>query len=215
MTVTQSLLSFTVAAGLVTIAPGLDTALVLRTVAVNGARRAMLAGAGICLGVLSWGVMVSVGLGELLHASPLLHLAIRIAGAAYLIFLGGQFLLKRDSIDDATNADSDDDPARPTEKARAWFFRGYLSNILNPKVGLFYVSFLPLFVPAGVSVAKFSMLLAAIHAMEGVVWITLLVLAARTLSVWLRRPRVARSINRATGIVFVGFGLRLLFERNE
>jgi threonine/homoserine/homoserine lactone efflux protein len=79
-------------------------------------------------------------------------------------------------------------------------------------VGVFYVTFLPQFVPSGVNVTAFSMLLAAIHATEGAVWFAALTLATRPLSSWLRRPRVARVLDRTTGVVLAGFGLELVFD---
>src|SRR5262245_14892356 len=94
MTTAQALLSFTAAAGLLTITPGLDTALVLRTAAVEGGRRAILAGVGVCLGCLVWGLAVSVGLGGVLAVSRLAYNVLRIAGAAYLIYLGIKLLAR-------------------------------------------------------------------------------------------------------------------------
>jgi threonine/homoserine/homoserine lactone efflux protein len=90
-----------------------------------------------------------------------------------------------------------------------------LTNLLNPKVGVFYVTFLPQFIPAGVSVISFSMLLAAIHATEGMLWFLVLILATRPLSRWLRRPSVAKTLDRATGTVLVGFGLGLVLDRQR
>jgi len=90
-----------------------------------------------------------------------------------------------------------------------------LTNVLNPKVGVFYVTFLPQFVPSGVNVTSFSMLLAAIHATEGILWFAALTLATRPLSSWLRRPRVARTLDRTTGVVLVGFGVELLFDKHR
>src|SRR5947207_726233 len=84
----QSLLAYTAAAGLLTITPGLDTALVLRTAAVEGPRRAMLAGVGICAGLFSWAVAASVGLGALITVSRAAYDLFRLVGGAYLIFLG-------------------------------------------------------------------------------------------------------------------------------
>jgi threonine/homoserine/homoserine lactone efflux protein len=95
LTIYHALLAFALAAGLLTITPGLDTALVLRTAAVEGPRRAMLAGVGICGGCLMWGLAASVGLGTLLAASQVAYRALRIAGACYLIFLGTKMLLRK------------------------------------------------------------------------------------------------------------------------
>lgn len=88
MTTGHALVAFTAAAGLLTITPGLDTALVLRTAAVEGSRRALLAGAGICLGCLTWGLAASVGLGALLVVSRFGYHALRILGVCYLMLLG-------------------------------------------------------------------------------------------------------------------------------
>lgn len=205
MTPGHALLAFTAAAGLLTITPGLDTALVLRTAAVEGGRRALLAGVGICLGCLVWGLAVSVGLGELLTLSRWAYGALRLAGAAYLIYLGIRLLARPTTALDLAGS-------RRAESSN-WFLRGLLTNLLNPKVGVFYVTFLPQFIPAGRSVTGFSMLLATIHAAEGLCWFALLVLATRPLSRWLVQPRVAKGLDRVTGIVFVGFGLGLLLDR--
>jgi len=216
MSVAHALIAFTFAAGLLTITPGLDTALVLRTAALEGGRRAMLAGLGICFGCLSWALAASVGLGALLAASQFAYHALRIIGACYLIYLGGRMLLhpQRPSAD-ASLAQESSGVARPSEPSSRWFVRGYLTNILNPKVGVFYVTFLPLFIPAGVNVTGFSILLALIHNLEGLLWFLLLVLATRTLSAWLHRPRVAASLDRASGGVLVGFGLGLALDSHR
>jgi len=205
MTTAHALLAFTAAAGLLTITPGLDTALVLRTAAVEGGRRALLAGVGICLGCLVWGLAVAVGLGGLLAVSRLAYTILRVIGALYLIYLGVRLLTRPAPSFDLGAADAGRSPS--------WFARGLLTNLLNPKVGVFYVTFLPQFIPSGSSVTTFSMLLATIHAVEGICWFALLVLATRPLSRWLARPGVAKGLDRTTGVVFVGFGLGLLLDR--
>ena len=204
MTTGQALLGFTAAAGLLTITPGLDTALVLRTAAVDGSRRALLAGIGVCLGCLVWGLVAAAGLGGLLAVSRAAYDVLRLAGAAYLIYLGIRLLLRP-----APHLDL----ASPESKGSNWFLRGLFTNLLNPKVGVFYVTFLPQFVPTGASVTGFSMLLAGIHAAEGLCWFLLLVIATRPLTRWLKRPGVAKGLDRATGVVFVGFGVGLLLDR--
>src|SRR3954469_682591 len=168
----SSIVAFTAAALLLTVTPGLDTALVLRTAAVEGARRALLAGLGICFGCLAWGAVVAFGLGILLQASHLAYTTLKWVGAAYLLWLGIQLLLsKRDTI------------GRPERTDRGnMLARGFLTNALNPKVGIFYVSFLPLFVPAGVNVTTVTLLLAAIHAALGLVWFAALIAATRPLA---------------------------------
>ena len=213
MTTSHALLAFLLASVLLTITPGLDTALMLRA-AAGGEKRAMASGVGICLGLLTWGFWASVGLGALLAASQLAYNVLRIAGACYLVYLGCRMFFRRGHGLAATEPAHEENP-RSAEDVRPWFARGLFSNLLNPKVGVFYVTFLPLFIPAGVSVVGFSLLLAGLHVLEAILWFALLIAAVRPLSLWLRRDRVATTMDRVTGTVFVGFGLRLLFDRSR
>src|SRR5687768_10092922 len=91
----QSLIAFTLAAALLTVTPGLDTALVLRTAAAEGSRRSLGAALGICLGCLAWGLVVALGLGILLETSELAYTILRWIGAAYLLYLGVQLIASR------------------------------------------------------------------------------------------------------------------------
>jgi threonine/homoserine/homoserine lactone efflux protein len=207
VTTLQALLAFTLAAGLLTLTPGVDTALVLRTAAVEGARRAMLAGAGVCAGCLGWGAVVALGLGALLAASEVAYDALRLVGAGYLVVLGLRMAASRGTLADL--------PTSTSAGSGGWLARGFLTNALNPKVGVFYVTFLPQFVPAGAAPAGFVLLLAAVHAALGLLWFAALVLATRPLGRFLRRPGPARFLNRATGTALVGFGLALALDRGR
>jgi threonine/homoserine/homoserine lactone efflux protein len=202
--VETALIAFVAAAALLTITPGLDTAMVLRTAAVEGHRTAALAALGIVLGCLAWGAAVALGLGVLLAASSLAYTALKWAGAAYLAWLGIKLMLQpRSRFDlDATGGQRGN-----------WLARGFLNNLLNPKIGVFYVSFLPQFVPAHVAAAPFIFLLAAIHAALGIGWFAALIAATSPIKRWLARQSVVRWIDRVTGAVFIGFGLRLAFDR--
>lgn len=204
MTSAAALAAFTATAALLTITPGLDTALVLRTAAVEGPRRAMLAAIGIALGCLGWGLLVGAGLGALLAASRLAYEVLRWAGALYLLYLGARLIMVPRRALDLSVSDEGSAPARPN-----WLLRGFLTNMLNPKVGVFYVSFLPQFIPAGASVLGWSVLLASIHNILGLLWFGALVLATRPLLKVLRRPGVLSWLDRATGALFVAFGLKL------
>ncbi|HEX8573943.1 MAG TPA: LysE family translocator [Allosphingosinicella sp.] len=202
----QSLVAFALAAALLTITPGLDTALVLRTAAAEGPRRALAAAFGICLGCLAWGGLVAVGLGVLLEASEFAYAVLKWAGAGYLLYLGVRMIAApRDSA--AAGGDEAD-------RGSGWFLRGLLTNLLNPKVGAFYVSFLPQFIPAGSSVPATTLLLAAIHSALGLLWFLLLIGATRPLARALRSGRVVRILDRLTGGVLIFFGLKLAFSRN-
>jgi threonine/homoserine/homoserine lactone efflux protein len=209
MSVAAALAAYLVAATLLTLTPGLDTAMVLRTAAVEGPRRAALAALGVVCGCLAWGAAAALGLGALLAASQSAYTLLKWAGAAYLAWLGVGLILKpRSKIDLAAAAAS-----TPPAAGSNWWLRGLLTNLLNPKVGVFYVSFLPQFVPAHVAATPFVFLLAAIHAALGVAWFAVLIAATAPLKRWLQRPAVARWLDRATGAVFLAFGLRLALDR--
>jgi threonine/homoserine/homoserine lactone efflux protein len=203
LSIPASLLAFVAAAGLFTVTPGLDTALVLRTAAVGGPRRAALAGVGIVTGCFGWATLVALGLGALLAASQLAYTILRWVGAAYLIYMGYK-LLRSPRTYFAADAQSGN--------GNNSFVTGLLTNLLNPKVGVFYVSFLPQFVPGGVSVPPYLLLLAAIHAVLSLIWFACLILATRPITRFLRRPEVVRGCDRLTGGVFVAFGVGLALE---
>jgi threonine/homoserine/homoserine lactone efflux protein len=214
MTISESLIAFTAAAAVLTATPGLDTALVLRTAAVEGARKGMLAAFGICLGTLIWGVTASAGLGVLFAASTLAYNIVRVAGAIYLTYLGVRLIwstfhksAEAKAVENAPSSAS----ARTTDLG--WFYRGLFTNLLNPKVGVFYVTFLPQFIPAGVNVFAFSTLLASIHVVQGILWFLMITQATERFAKVIRRPAFSRSLDRVLGAVFLGFALKLATER--
>ncbi|WP_026987476.1 LysE family translocator [Fodinicurvata fenggangensis] len=206
----EAILAFTLAAALLTLTPGIDTALVLRTALVENARSAILAGLGVSAGVLAWGVLAAVGLGAVLAVSETAYNLVRIAGALYLLYLGA-LLIRTALRKDSPRSTFQDQTSPSAVSGRRWFMRGALTNLLNPKVGVFYVSFLPQFLPADSNVLLFSVLLAAIHAGLGVLWFAFITLATRPAAGFLRRAVVARTLDGITGSVLIAFGLRIAF----
>lgn len=208
MVLGSNVIAFTLAASLLTITPGLDTALVLRTLAANGPNQALKAACGVGLGCLGWGLIVAAGLGALLVASHLAYEALRWIGAGYLFYLGGTLLLaprRTGIIPEAMIHHRKNFMIHP-------FFRGFLTNILNPKVGIFYVSFLPQFIPTHANVPILIVVLASIHVVLGLAWFGVLITAARPLIQQLQRPKVIAMLDRLTGLVFIGFGAKLAFS---
>src|SRR5215469_7266081 len=215
MTVGQALLSFTLAAGLLTITPGLDTALVLRTAAVEGRKQAMLAGVGICCGCLLWGVAASFGLSAVLAVSGFAYNLLRIVGAIYLGYLGIKLVIRAFAF---TSSNSAVEPVLEEDEGEdrsVWLKRGLLTNLLNPKIGIFYLSFLPQFIPTGVQVWSFSILLASIHATEGILWFSLFTNATELMSGWLKHRRVVMTLDGAMGAIFIAFSLKLAFDKTR
>jgi threonine/homoserine/homoserine lactone efflux protein len=193
-------LAFLAAATVLTLTPGVDTAMVLRSAVASGARAGALAGIGIALGCLVWGGLVSAGLGAVLRVSAAAYDVVKFAGAGYLVWLGVRLVWRpREALDGAGT------------QSTGWaaLRRGFLTNMLNPKVGVFYVTFLPQFIPAGANVAVCSFLLACVHVALTLVWFGVLIAGTVKLQGLLRRRGVVRALDRLSGCVFIGFGVRL------
>jgi threonine/homoserine/homoserine lactone efflux protein len=209
--------SFAVVAGLLTIIPGLDTALVVRTTVSQGRGRAFAVAIGINTGVLIWGAAAAVGVSALLVASRMAYDAVRVAGAVYLVWLGATMLWRtrghRDTARDDTarhhTAGSRPAPPRRTEGAVRCWLRGTTTNLLNPKIGAFYVAILPQFIPAHAPHLLMGLALAAVHDAEGIIWFTTLICAVHLARRLLDSDRARQIMDRITGAVLIGFGLKL------
>jgi len=207
VTLEQALISFAVVAGLITLVPGLDTALVLQAGLTADRRNAAWTAVGVSAGVLVWGVAAAAGVAALLTASRFGYDVVRYLGAAYLVFLGGRLLIA------AARRTPHQHETPPLERSAGRSFqRGLLTNLLNPKVGVFYLATLPQFLVAGVPPLVMGATLAAVHVLLGAVWFGFIIAAARFASRWLRRPAVARTIDGFTGTVLIAFGVRTALE---
>jgi len=209
--------TFALVVGLLTLTPGLDTALILRTAALGRRREAWGVVLGIQAGTLLWGTASSLGVSELLKTSQTAYTVLRIAGAAYLVWMGARMLrgsLKRNAGGGADSVDGAPGAAAVLGGAGdrgvpAGLRRGVTTNLLNPKIGVFYVAVLPQFIPAHAPHLAMGLLLTGVHVLEGLVWSTVLVAFAGVLRGWLQRPVARRVLDRVTGAVIVAFGLRL------
>ncbi len=204
MNILLPLLGFTAAATMLTLTPGVDTAMVLRSAATGGPKRGIAAAAGICLGLLVWGFGAASGLSLLLAASRTGFMILKFCGAAYLLWLGANMWRHKPKAVVVENE---------AAGTLAAFRRGFTSNMLNPKVGVFYITFLPQFIPAHVSVPAFSMLLTSINLGLDVIWFAALIALTVPLARTLARPAVKRAMDRVTGATLIGFGLRLGLTR--
>ncbi|MEN3539617.1 LysE family translocator [Microbispora sp. ZYX-F-249] len=205
-----ALASFAVIVAFLTLTPGLDTALILRTSLLAGRRPAWAVVLGIQAGTLLWGLLTAAGLSALLTASQVAYEVLRWAGVAYLIWMGGRMLWH-------SRGGRADDAAQPGPADAGWgqaFRRGLLTNLLNPKVGAFYVAVLPQFMPEGVPHAVMGVLLASVHVCEALVWSVVLIGFTGMMRGWLRRPAVKRALDRLTGLIVIAFGLRLAVQQS-
>lgn len=194
---TTALLSFTLVALLTVITPGLETLLVLRTALLVGRRAAMGVVVGSTLGCLVWATAGLVGLTALLQASELAYNIVRWLGAAYLIYLGVKALWT------SRRPVALDEPA-PVPSVRAAVRVGLLTNLLNPKPGVFYVSLLPQFLPVGEP--SWGALLVAIHLGIGLLWFPILITAAASARAFLLRQRLL--LDRLSASALIAFGVK-------
>jgi threonine/homoserine/homoserine lactone efflux protein len=202
-----SWLLFVVASLVLIVTPGQDMILVMSRSIAQGAGAGVATAAGVSVGLVGHTVLATLGLGAVLRTSEWLFLALKLAGAAYLVYLGLQLLRTRGhELAVAAGA---------PRSLRRLFIAGALSNVSNPKIAVFYFAFLPQFVLPGathptLSVFALGLLFAALtFAVKGPVG-----LAAGALSGWLRaRPRALAWLYRSSGAVLVGLGLKLAFER--
>jgi threonine/homoserine/homoserine lactone efflux protein len=215
VTIGQALLSFSVVAALLTVIPGLDTALVLRAAVSRGRGHAVAAALGIGAGCLAWGVAAAVGASALLVASETAYRLLTLAGAVYLVGLGAHLLWTSFRRPGVASDDGDALAAAPSaDRGSLWvsWLTGLGTNILNPKIGVFYVATIPQFIPDGTSPLLMGILLAVVHNLIGMAWFAFVIAGAGFMTRTLGRSRFARVADRVTGVVLVGFGLRLALQ---
>jgi threonine/homoserine/homoserine lactone efflux protein len=191
---------------LLTITPGADMAMVARSVFTGGRRDAFATTLGISAGCLVWAFASAVGVAAVLAASRTAYDALRLVGAAYLIWLGLQSLL-------AARRGSAEAPEAGLARRGSPFRQGLLTNLFNPKIAVFYSTFLPQFIGPGDPALVLSLALAGVHIALGIAWLSLYAwLLDRALATF-RGSRLRRALDAVTGTVLVGLGLRLAAER--
>jgi len=196
------LVSYAIAVSLLTITPGVDTALVLQASFSKEKDSMLNAALGILLGCATWGLLVAFGLGTLITSNESLYFTLKTLGAVYLIWLGINALLKlrNNSVSDDTSI----------QKFDNFLSQGFFANMLNPKVGLFYISLLPQFIPQAANVFTYSLFLVFIHIMLSAIWFWLIAKTVNKSRRTIQSNRSARIVEALTGIIFISFGLKLL-----
>jgi len=189
-------LQFLVVAVIVVVTPGVDMALVTKNALVHGRRAALGTALGVNVGIALWTLAAALGVAAVVRASAEAFDVVKFAGALYLVYLGVQALRRREH---ATVAGHRTSPFR----------QGLISNALNPKIAVFFTSLLPQF---GHSLPALLLLGALFNAI-GLVWLTVYALAAARGRAALQRPRVRAALDTVSGVVLVGLGVRLAFER--
>lgn len=200
--------AFSLAAALIVLLPGPDTLVTIRSIVRGGRSCGAATAAGILVGLTVWVGVAALGLAAVLRASEVAYGVLRVVGACYLVWLGIQSLrsVRRGASE----------PASATTArggiVGTGFSAGLITNLLNPKVGVFFVTFLPGFVPSGYAVGTTSLLFGAVFIVLSIAYyVVLLALAGRVVG-WMAAPRIRRRMDALTGSVLVGFGIRLAVE---
>ena len=196
--------AFLAVSALVIVTPGQDTALTIRNTLARGRRGGVHTAAGVALGQLVWALAASAGLVALLSAWEPAFLALRIAGAAYLLYLGLTALRSAFTRARQPSAVLDERLRTPP------LVQGLLSNLGNPKMAVFFTSLLPQFAPHGSFAGLFA--LGAVFCALTLAWLSGYALAVSRASELLRRSRVWRAIEALTGAVLVALGIRVAAE---
>lgn len=203
-----TLFAFAGLALLLAITPGPDMATVTRNGLVYGRRGVLLTALGIGTALLGWTAAAAFGIAALLAASAMLFTVIKLAGAAYLAYLGIRSLLA--SRQPHPPSHLDDAPLAPAHRI---YRTGFLSAILNPKLGVFFVTLLPQFVRPGQPLLPRMLLLGVIFSLIGIAWLACYGLLLTRLRDVIDTPRVRAWMERVSGVVLVGFAARLALER--
>jgi threonine/homoserine/homoserine lactone efflux protein len=203
-------LSFLAVAAVVIATPGPDTALTIRSTLLGGRRAGVFTALGVAAGQAVWTVATSAGLAAVLAASEPVFRAVKVVGAAYLVFLGVQSLLAALRTRDHRQVAGG--PAAGLAPAVA-LRQGLISNLTNPKMAAFFPALLPQFAPAGEPAFLALLLLGFLFASLTLAWLTGYAFAVAKAGDFLRRPRIRRILEAATGAVLVGLGIRLAAER--
>jgi len=206
-----SLTTYLVAITLLTLTPGVDTMLVIRNTARGGWRDGAISSFGICSGLFVHATISAVGISVILLQAAWAFSALKLAGAAYLVWLGlvsWRKALRREGF----HVDNGMSASRVDFSVKRSLREGFLSNVLNPKTAVFYMAFLPQFINPAHSALLQSLLLAGMHFIIAMIWQCLLALMVKQLKGWLQRPQVNQVFNGITGTVMVGLGVRVAVD---
>ena len=203
MVVVGDLVAFIGVVAVIVVLPGPDMALVLQNGLARGRRAAVETALGINAGLLVWAIAAALGIAALLHASAPAFTLLKLAGAAYLVWLGLR------ALHEAWRGTTDVAAEHPARRRTSPFRQGLLSNLLNPKIALVFTTLIPQFVDAGGPAVAQTLLFAAIFIAMGLVWLTSYALLVARIGAVLKRSGVRRVLNAVTGTVLTALGLRL------
>jgi threonine/homoserine/homoserine lactone efflux protein len=198
-------------AAVVIVVPVPDTAIVTKNALLHGRRAALGTSFGVSTGLAVWTVASALGVASIVRASDTAFTVLKLIGAAYLVWLGIQAL--RAAGRPGSHSDDREPVRRAALDGRGGFRQGLLSDLANPKIGAFFTGLLPQFAGPGHSVLLPFLVLGGLFVLMTVVWLCGYTLVAVKASAVLRRRRVKAAIDRVSGVILIGFGVRLALER--
>jgi RhtB (resistance to homoserine/threonine) family protein len=196
---------------LVIIAPGPDTVIVTKNALLHGRAAALGTSLGVNAGLMVWTLAAAIGVAAVVRESAVAFTVLKLVGALYLTWLGLQAFLAAHRRSPA-HAAAAGVPARPVG-ALLGFRQGLFSDLANPKIAVFFTSLLPQFVSSRTPVLLPFLVLGSVFVLITLVWLCSYALVAVRVSAVLTRPRVKAALDRVTGAVLIGFGIKLALER--
>jgi RhtB (resistance to homoserine/threonine) family protein len=195
---------------LLIILPGPDTGLVVQNTITYGKKNGIKTVFGIVSGLVMHTLAVTFGLSAILIQSAVVFSIFKYIGAGYLIYLG---FMSFKSLNGALQKNEQSIPKRMNRKTQSCFLQGFLTNVANPKVAVFFLTFLPQFVGSDANHFGQFLLLGMTYILLTILWFLVYIYLIDLLSYWFKKPTVQSALQRVTGFALMGFGIKLALEK--
>lgn len=201
-------LTFLVLSLFVVMSPGIDTALITKRTISDGRKDGFSMALGITTGSFVHTFAAAFGLSAILLQSAVAFEIVKYVGAFYLIYLGISSFISRKKKDPAAEQQN-------AQMKKSAFKQGLISNVINPKVAMFFLTFLPQFIQTGENATQQLIIMGVIYTLLSISWFFIYVFFINYIREWLLSPKVQIIMDKATGLVLIGFGLKLALDKNH
>ncbi|PWW38887.1 MULTISPECIES: LysE family translocator [Paenibacillus] len=202
----NDILAFSILLIFIVMAPGVDFVLITKRTLTDGKKDGFKIALGLISGALVHTMVAALGLSIILMKSAVAFEVIKYAGAAYLIYMGLSSFIKRKS---------DLNQDEPDNLKRSAFVQGLVSNALNPKVAIFFLTFLPQFLTPDLNASVQFLIMGSFYAVLSILWFSTIVFLLSYVRKWLMSPKVQSIIDKTTGMVLIAFGLNMIFKAQK
>ncbi|WP_459503123.1 LysE family translocator [Bacillus sp. C1] len=194
------------------ILPGPDTAMATKNTLTSGKMGGVKTVFGTCIALLIHTLAAVIGLSALIVKSAFIFSIFKYVGAIYLVYLGIQALL---SLKSKNSPDIHEIPIQHGDKNSSCFRQGFLTNLLNPKIAVFFLTFLPQFLNPNHNTLVQFLIMGLTYLVLTVIWFAFYIFLIDKISIFMKKPTTQRYVQGITGIVLIGFGIKLAFEKNS